>query len=60
MTINTKGVLPAVGLGIVAGAALTMMAGPLPSVRFKAKKAARDVGRFVGEVVDDFSEAVQR
>lgn len=60
MTINNKGVLPAIGLGMVAGAALAMMAAPQPSAVCKAKKAVRDVGRFVGEAVDDISEAVQR
>lgn len=60
MTINNKGILPAIGLGMVAGAALTMMASPKPSVKRKAEKAVRDVSRFVGEAVDDISEAVQR
>lgn len=60
MTINNKGVLPAIGLGMVAGAALTVLAAPKPSVKNKAKKAVQDVGRFVGEAVDDFTEAVQR
>lgn len=60
MTINNKGVLPAIGLGMMAGAALTMMAAPKPSVKNKAKKAAQDVSRFVGEAVDGISEAVQR
>lgn len=60
MTINNKGVLPAMGLGMVAGAALTMVAAPKASVKNKAKKAARDVGHFVDEVVDDLSEAVKR
>lgn len=60
MTINNKGVLPAIGLGMMAGAALTMIAAPKPSVTNKAKKAARDVGHFVDEVVDDISEAVKR
>lgn len=60
MTNNNKGILPAIGLGMVAGAALTMMASPQPSVVRKAKKAVQDVGHFVGEAVDDISEAVQR
>lgn len=60
MTINNKGVLPAIGLGMMAGAALTMMASPNTSVKNKAKKAAKDVGHFVDEVVDDISEAVKR
>lgn len=60
MTINNKGVLPAIGLGMVAGAALTMLAAPEPSMKRKAKKAARNVGQFVDGVVDDISEAVQR
>lgn len=60
MTINNKGVLPAIGLGMMAGAALTMLASPKPSVTGKAKKAARDVSHFVDEVVDDISEAVKR
>ena len=60
MTINNKGVLPAIGLGMMAGAALTMMAAPKPSVKNKAKKAVKDVSRFVGEAVDDISEAVKR
>lgn len=60
MTINNKGVLPAIGLGMMAGAALTMMAAPRQSVKDKAKKAARDVSHFVDEVVDDISEAVKQ
>jgi len=60
MTINNKGVLPAIGLGMMAGAALTMMASPKSSVKNKAKKAAQGVGHFVDEVVDDISEAVKR
>ena len=60
MTINNKGVLPAIGLGMLAGAAVTMIASPKPSMTNKAKKAAHDVGRFVGEVADNISGAVQR
>lgn len=60
MTINNKGVLPAIGLGMVAGAALTVMAAPKPSVKNKAKKAVQDVSRFVGEAVDDISQAVKQ
>lgn len=60
MTINNKGVLPAIGLGMVAGAVLTMAAAPKPTVKCKAKKAVRELGKFVDEVVDDISQAVQR
>ncbi len=60
MTINNKGILPAIGLGMVAGAALTMLAPSKTSMQCKVKKAARDVGKFVDGVVDDISEAVQR
>lgn len=60
MTINNKGILPAIGLGLMAGAAITMMASPKSTMQNKAEKAARDVSRFVDGVVDDISEAVQR
>lgn len=60
MTMNMKGILPAIGLGMVAGAALTMIVEPQPSTMRKAKKAVKDVGRFVGDAVDDISETVQR
>lgn len=60
MTINNKGVLPALGLGMVAGAALTMVSKSDPSMKRKAKKAAKVVTEAVGEVVDDISDAVHQ
>ena len=56
MTINNKGILPAIGLGMVAGAALSMMAKqPKRDLKRKAAKAAKTVG----EVVENISDAMQ-
>lgn len=53
MTINNKGILPAIGLGMVAGAALSMI--PKKDLKRKAEKAAKTVG----EAVEHFTEAAK-
>lgn len=52
MTINNKGVLPAIGLGMVAGAALSMMVKPKQDLKEKAGKAAKAVGQVVEDIAD--------
>lgn len=45
MTINNRGVLPAIGLGMVAGAALAVLAKPSQQMKKKAEKAVKTVGQ---------------
>lgn len=57
MTINNKGILPAIGLGMVAGAALSMMAaGSKQDLKHRAEKAAKTVGG----AVESFSNAMRQ
>lgn len=56
MTINNKGVLPAIGLGMVAGAALSMMARPKQDLKHKAEKAMKTVSG----AVESFSNAMRQ
>lgn len=52
MTINNKGVLPALGLGMVAGAALAALAGSKPELKKTAGKAVRTVEEAVEHISD--------
>lgn len=52
MTINNKGVLPAIGLGMMAGAALMVLANPKPELKKKAEKAVKTVGQVAENLTD--------
>lgn len=52
MTMNNKGVLPALGLGMVAGAVLMALAETKPEVKKTANKAVRTVENAVEHITD--------
>lgn len=52
MTMNSKGVLPAIGIGMVAGAALGMALKPKNNLKHKAEKALKTVGKVAENITD--------
>lgn len=49
---NHKGILPAIGIGMVAGAALSMALTPKKDLKRKAEKALKSVGEVVENITD--------
>lgn len=61
MTINNKGVLPALGLGMAAGAILGMMSSSgKGQIKRDAAKAVRAVGDAVEQTIEDAADMFRR